>query len=219
MKCKFLFRINSYFSRLANTFFIIVFNFLIGQSVVTDIVRDGKENIISIEYFTTVSKKLALSKLETFHLNGHVSTLESFSSGLKNGEYKEFYNNGNIKIEGQYINGHKHGLWTEYFREGGTMRIFYANENGKNGRINEWYRNGEKKICGEYFQGQKHGLWTAWYSTGVKESIVTYNQGEQEGIFTYFYDNGNKKYEGSILCRGQKKKRCWDIYGNSQICL
>ena len=77
---------------------------------------------------------------------------------LKNGVYKEFFNNGNIKIDGQYINGDKSGLWTEYFREGGTMRIFYANENGKNGSISEWYKNGGKKIHGEYSQGQK--AWT-----------------------------------------------------------
>ena len=88
MKYKFLLNCNFCFSKLVTTFLLIMYNFLIGQSVVTDIVRDGKGNISSIEYYSTVSKKLELLKLETFHPNGHISTLESFSSGLKNGSIK-----------------------------------------------------------------------------------------------------------------------------------
>ena len=219
MKCKFLLKNIFCFSKLVTSFSIIMYSFLIGQSVVTDIVRDGNGNIFSIEYYSTVNKKLELLKLETFHPNGHVSTLESFSGSLKNGVYKEFYNNGNIKIDGQHSNGNKSGLWTEYFREGGTMRMYYASENGKNGSVNEWYENGEKKIRGGYFQGQKHGLWTKWYSNGVKENIITYNEGKQEGVFSYFYDNGNKKSEGTVSYKGQKEQRCWDIDGNTQNCI
>ena len=218
MKYKFFLNFNYCFSKLVTAFFFIMYNFLSGQRVVTEIVRDGKGNIFSIEYYSKVSKNLELLKLETFHPNGHVARLELFSSGVKNGVHKEFFNNGNIKIDGQYINGDKSGLWTEYFREGGTMRIFYANENGKNGSISEWYKNGGKKIHGEYSQGQKNGLWIAWYPNGVKESVITYNQGEQEGIFSYFYDNGNKKSEGIVSYKGQKEQRCWDIYGNIQNC-
>ena len=84
--------------------------------------------------------------------------LELFSSGVKNGVHKEFFNNGNIKIDGQYINGDKSGLWTEYFREGGTMRIFYANENRKDGSISEWYKNGKKRYMVNIFKGRKQ--WT-----------------------------------------------------------
>ena len=219
MKYKFLFNSNYCFSKLVTTFLLIMYNFLSGQSVVTDIVRDGKGNIFSIEYYSTVSKNLELLKLETFHPNGHVARLELFSSGVKNGVHKEFFNNGNIKIDGQYINGDKSGLWIEYFREGGTMRMFYAKENRKDGSISEWYKNGEKKLHGKYFQGRKQGLWTAWYPNGVKESVITYNQGEQEGVFSYFYDNGNKKSEGIVSYKGQKEQRCWDIYGNTQNCI
>ena len=219
MKSKFSLKINFCFSKLVLTFFIILYGILEGQSVVTDIVRDEKGNILSIKSYNTVFKKLELSKLETFHSNGHVSILETFSGGLKNGLHKEFFKNGNIKIDGQYINGDKSGLWTEYFREGGKRRIFYANENGMNISISEWYKNGVKKIRGEYFHGQKSGLWTAWYSNGVKESVTTYNKGKQEGIFSYFYDNGNKKSEGIVSYKGQKIQRCWDIYGNTQNCI
>ena len=219
MKCKFLLKRIFCFSKLVTTFSIIMYNFLIGQNVVTDIVRDGKGNIFSIEYYSAFSKKLELLKLETYHSNGHISTLESYSGGLKNGVYKEFYSNGNIKIDGQYSNGNKSGLWKEYFRKGGTMRMYHLNEDGKNGSVNEWYKNGEKKIHGGYFQGQKHGLWTKWYSNGVKESFITYNEGKQEGVFSYFYDNGNKKSEGAVSYRGQKEQRCWDIHGNTQNCI
>ena len=210
---------NSYFSKFVATFFISMLNFLVGQSIVTDIVRNVKGNILSIKYYTEKPKNLELLKVETFHPNGHVSRLESFSNGIKNGLYKEFYNNGNIKIDGNYSNGNKSGLWTEYFRGGGTMRIFYANKNGKNGSFNEWYKTGEKKIHGEYFQGKKHGLWTTWFTNGVRRSLVKYNQGEREGAFSYFYDNGNKKSEGIVSYNGQKEQRCWDISENSQNCI
>lgn len=219
MRYKFLLKCRFYFSKLVTTFFVIMYNLLIGQGVVTDIIRDEKGNIFSIKYYGTFYKKLELLKIETFHLNGHVSTLKSLSSGLKNGLYKEFYDNGNIKIDGQYSYGDKSGLWCEYFREGGTMRVFYANGNRKNGSFSEWHKSGKKKVRGQYFQGEKHGLWTAWYSNGVKESLVTFNQGEQKGIFSYFYDNGNKKSEGTISYRGKKEQRCWDMYGNTQNCI
>ena len=219
MKSKFSLKCNFCFSKLVMIFYVILFDFLAGQSVVTDIVRDEKGNIFSIKSYNIVSKKLELSKLETFHSNGHISMLEIFSGGLKDGLHKEFFNNGNIKIDGQYINGDKSGLWTEYFREGGTMRMFYAKENRKDGSISEWYRSGGKKLNGKYFHGQKQGLWTAWYPNGVKESVVTFNLGEQEGIFSYFYDNGNKKSEGIVSYRGKKEQRCWDIDGNTQNCI
>ena len=219
MKYKFLLNSNCYFSKLVTTFFLILYSLLSGQRVISDIVRDEKGNISSIEYYITVSNNLELLKLETFHPNGHVARLELFSSGVKNGEYKEFFNNGNIKINGQYINGDKSGLWVEYFREGGTMRMFYAKENRKDGSISEWYKNGEKKLHGKYFQGRKQGLWTAWYPNGVKESVITYNQGDQEGVFSYFYDNGNKKSEGIVSYNGKKEQRCWDIDENTQNCI
>ena len=218
MKCKLLPKYNFCLSRLVTISLFIMYTSLSGQSIVTEIVRDEIGNTYSIEYYGNSSKKLELSKLETFHSNGHVSTLESLSGGLKDGSYKEFYDNGNIKIVGQYINGVKSGLWTEYFREGVTMRRYYSNENGKNGSNNAWFKNGGKKTRGEYSQGQKNGLWTIWYSNGVKESVITYNQGNQEGIFSYFYDNGNKKSEGIASYIGQKVQRCWDIYGNTQNC-
>ena len=218
MKYKFLIKCNIYFSKLVITFLLIMYDFLIGQSVVTDVLRDEKGNILSIGYYSKVFKNLELLKLETFHPNRHIASIELFSGGVKNGVHKEFFNNGSIKIDGQYINGDKSGLWIEYFREGSKMRMFDVNENGKNGSISEWYKNGVKKIRGEYFHGQKDGVWTAWYSNGVKESIVTYNQGKQEGIFSCFYENGNKKSEGIVSFKWGKEQRCWDIYGNIQNC-
>ena len=62
-----------------------MYNFLSGQRVVTEIVRDGKGNIFSIKYYSKVSKNLELLKLKTFHPNGHVARLELFSSGVKDG--------------------------------------------------------------------------------------------------------------------------------------
>ena len=206
------------FFKIGKLIFSVMYSFLAGQNIITDILRDGKENIFSIKYYRTGSKKLELLKLETFHPNGHVSTLKSYSRGLKNGVYKEFHMNGNIKIDGQYSNGNKSGLWTEYFREGGRMKMYFMNENGKNARVNEWYKNGEKKIRGGYFQGQKHGLWTKWHSNGVKESFITYNEGKHEGVFSYFYNNGNKKSEGTVSYKGRKEQRCWDVNGNPQNC-
>ena len=199
-------------------FVLVPSKLLVGQGVVTDVFRDGKGNISSIDYYSTVAKKLQLIKLETFHLNGHISTLESFYNGLKNGIYKEFYDNGHIKTGGQYSNGNKSGLWTEYFREGGPMKMFYASENGKDGSMNEWYRNGEKKIRGMYSKDKKHGQWSSWYSNGVKESLITYNQGKKVGIFSYYYNNGIKKSEGAVSYSGQKEERCWDLNGNIQTC-
>ena len=76
------------------TLVLVPCKLLVGQGVLTDVFRDGKENISSIDYYSAVSKKLQLIKLETFHLNGHISTLESFYNCLKNGIYKEFYDKG-----------------------------------------------------------------------------------------------------------------------------
>ena len=107
MKYKFLLNGNFSFSKLMTTFSLIMYNFLSGQSVVTEIVRDEKGDILSIDYFGTASKKSELLKLETIHSTGPVITLKSFSSGLKNGVYEGFFINGNIKVDRQYTNGNK----------------------------------------------------------------------------------------------------------------
>ena len=72
----------------------VVYILIFTQSIVTDITRDSDGNISMIEYFSTASKRINLTKLETYHPNGQISTLESFSSGIKNGLYQEFYDNG-----------------------------------------------------------------------------------------------------------------------------
>ena len=188
------------------------------QSIVTDIIRDSDGNISTIEYYNTSSKKIYLTKLETYHPNGHISNIETFNNGLKNGLYQEFYSNGRIKLKGQYKNGDKSGLWTEYYIEGGVMRMYYSNKYGKNGSINEWYKNGERKINGIYSEGLKHGIWISWYSNGIKESMVTYNNGKIEGVFIFYYKNGIKKSEGVVNYTGLKDERCWDEYGNPHEC-
>ena len=88
---------------------------MIRQNIHTETVKNQKGDIFSIEYYGVTSKNLRLLELEIFHPNGYVFTLESSSSGLKNGVCKEFYSNENIKIDGKYINGNKSGLWTDYF--------------------------------------------------------------------------------------------------------
>ena len=191
---------------------------IFSQSIVTDITRDLEGNIASIEYFSTVSKKVELIKLETYYPNGQVSLLESFFGGKKNGLHQEFYENGKIKKKGQYKDGDENGLWTDYYTEGGVLRMYYANTNGKNGSINEWFENGEKKINGVYSEGLKHGIWISWFSNGLKESMVTYNKGKMEGVFIYYYKNGNKKSEGMVTYKGQKEERCWDEDGSSKKC-
>ena len=116
MKYKFLLNSNYCFSKLVTTFLHIINNFLSGQSVVTDIVRDWKEDIFSIEYYGIVSKNLELLKLESFHPNGHIACLELFSSGIKNGVHKEFFNNGNKKSEGivSYTGQKEQRCWDTY---------------------------------------------------------------------------------------------------------
>ena len=209
---------NKFYQRIKTGCWMLSTSLIFTQSIVTDITRDSDGNISMIEYFSTASKRINLTKLETYHPNGQISTLESFSSGIKNGFYQEFYDNGNMKLKGQYENGDKSGLWTEYYADGGVMRMYYSNKNGKNGSINEWFENGEKKINGIYNEGLKHGIWTSWFPDGIKESMVTYNKGNMEGVFIFYYNNGNKKSEGVVSYKGQKEERCWDQDGNPQKC-
>ena len=116
MKYNFSFKCKTCFSKLITIFLFIMYNYLIGQSAATDIVRDEKGNFFSIKYYSKVSKNLELLKLETFYPNRHVAMLELFSSGVKNGVHKEFFNNGNKKSKGAVFFGGKkeERCWDRY---------------------------------------------------------------------------------------------------------
>ncbi len=200
------------FSLIIRSVILIVnLSYLLSQSIVTDILRDESDNIVSIEYFNTSFNNIQLIKIEYYYTNGQLDKIENYNNGLLDGPCLEYFNNGKIKREGQYKNGEQYGVWFTYFDNGNKESIYHANHLGKlNGSITQWFENGEMKTKGNYLNDEKHGIWTYWFINGRKKRMVTYNSGNQEGIYIDYYPNGKTMKEGVIDYKGIKEERCFD---------
>ena len=124
-------------------------------------------------------ESLTVDIKRTFHPNGKVSSLGSYSkSGKKEGLFKEFAQNGDAV-------GAKIYVGDKLISEGAINNI-----GALEGPWTEYFASGEKRAEGSYTNGRKEGDWTFYHKSGKVEQKGVYMDGLPQGTWQWFYEDG-----------------------------
>lgn len=128
---------------------------------------------------TRAEETLTVEIKRTFHPNGKVASLGSYSkSGKREGLFKEFSTTGEVT-------GAKIYMGDQLISEG------LVNDVGAmQGPWVEYYATGEKRAEGTYTDGKKEGDWTFYHRSGKVEQKGKYQNGLAQGQWQWFYEEG-----------------------------
>jgi len=120
----------------------------------------------------------------TYHANGKVSSLGSYSKdGRKEGLFRFYDDQGRPSSAAIYQGDRK-------VSEGSV------NEQGAlEGRWTEYYNTGEKRAEGDYKAGKREGDWTYFHRSGSVEQKGRYQNGLAQGLWVWYYENGARHRE------------------------
>ncbi len=142
------------------------------------------------------TKKDSLWKYYSFY-GEHLSNIESYNKGLKNGISREFYSDGSISQEKSWENGILDGPWRMWF-PGNKPRLETQYKNGKiNGLFKSFYPDGTLEISGSYQDDIRAGRWTYIDKETKKKKYISYIGGlpENQDIIDRSFEQSMEIYE------------------------
>ncbi|MBL7956686.1 MAG: hypothetical protein JNM49_01890 [Flavobacteriales bacterium] len=161
---------------------------------------------------TAAGDKLSVEIKRTFHPNGRVASLGSYSkSGKREGLFKEFKLDGSIAgariyqgdqvISEGLVNeaGAMEGPWVEYYNSGEKRAEGSYKEGKKEGDWTFYHRSGKVEQRGKYLSGQAHGPWTWFYENGEVHRQEVYRKGREDGPSTEFDEEGGVITQGEYI--------------------
>ena len=108
----------------------------------------------------------------------HLSSLENFINGKKDGVSYQYYENGKINEEIHWKNGIKQGKWARYYlNEKPVVSSTYLNDK-LNGDYQAFYQDGKLKVKGVYWKDFRHGKWLYYNEKGEIKLTIKYHYGE-----------------------------------------
>lgn len=139
----------------------------------------------------------------TFYFKGgnHISSIENWKNGKKNGPMKTYFLNGKVSSECNFVNDNPEGQCKEYFTTG-TIKKEYGFKDGLlDGPFKTYFINQLPDISGKYEKALKVGDWVEYNNDGkirIRKSYragILYKEAKENGSFKEFYDSGIPKLE------------------------
>ena len=168
-----------------------------------ELLEAGEENVMLLDI------------RRTYHENGQVQSVGSYSDGKKQGVFRMYDAQGEL-IGGEVHEagvlvatgmtdpaGDRQGEWTLFFPSG-EIKAQGGYGNGKReGNWTFFYASGQTAQTGSYRNGELHGEWTWFYESGKVHRRERYRNGEKDGMFEEFDEAGNTLLEGEYI-RGER---------------
>lgn len=175
---------------------------------------------------------LMQGKWVEFYANGNLKSEGNYTTGIKNGYFKEYDFDGNLLSVVKYVNGvlqtdatevTKLDLKREYYSNGQVKKVGSFKNNIPEGVTREFSENGEiiaakiykaGNIIGDGIvdaSGLKQGEWKEYYETGELKASGKYENGLKIGEWKYWYENGKLEQKG-IYVKGEKPDKEWTWY-------
>ena len=157
-------------------------------------------------------EKLTVEIKRTFHPNGKVASLGSYSkSGRKEGLFKDFAPDGSISgariyagdrlVSEGLVNtvGALEGPWKEYYATGEKRAEGSYKEGKRDGPWNFYHRSGAVEQKGTYAAGLPQGQWTWYYEGGGRHREENYRRGKEDGASVEYDPEGNVLTQGEYI--------------------
>lgn len=144
----------------------------------------------------------------------NIRTIETYSYGLREGEYKEFHENGQLSALMHYKDDSLSGQAKEYYDNGHLKSSYYYLNNEIEGEFLSFYRNKKPESNRKFKNGLLDGIEKVYYENGELSSLFNYSKGVKSGICKEFYPNGKLK---SSCIYSDKPHDCSVYYSDGQI--
>lgn len=164
----------------------------------------------------------------TYHANGKVATLGSFSrTGKKEGLFRAYDEQGvaiaasiyaaDVLISEGSVNdvGALEGEWTEYYVTGEKRASGTYKAGRKEGDWTFFHRNGSIEQKGKYQNGQAQGTWVWFYEGGAKHREELYRKGKEDGASIEYAEDGSVIVQGDYI-DGRKDGKWFYKVGDHQ---
>ncbi|MBK8225742.1 MAG: hypothetical protein IPK70_01035 [Flavobacteriales bacterium] len=173
---------------------------------------------------TGAADKLTVDIKRTFHPNGKVASLGSYSrSGKREGLFKEFDLKGGITgariFSGDQLvsegmvndSGMLEGAWVEYFSTGEKRAEGVYKEGKKDGEWSFYHRSGKVEQRGKYAAGLAQGQWTWFYESGRTHRQENYRRGKEDGASVEFDEDGKVITQGEYIDGRREGKWLYEV--------
>jgi len=183
--------------------------------------------------FVFSQTKVDNSVVTTYHQNGQLKSLNTYSDTLKNGIQLKLDIYGRLESQEQYLFGvldgkqltfergrvsiiknYSKGLLDGTVERYSTSRRLSSSENYskgiKNGESKWYYYSGKLSATYNYVNGKIVGESKFYHENGKVKSIYNFKNNKMNGVYTEFDENGNKIIEG-YYSNGKKNGK-WKFF-------
>jgi antitoxin component YwqK of YwqJK toxin-antitoxin module len=104
--------------------------------------------------------------------------IETYKSGLKDGESRKFYPGGQIAEIMSWQQDMKHGLWKQFYEDSTIRLVSWYDSNQLHGRYQVFNRNHVLILDGVYEHGKMDKTWRFYDDNGKEEHTLHYENGK-----------------------------------------
>ncbi len=179
---------------------------------------------------TKAQETLTVEIKRTFHPNGKVSSLGSYSkSGKREGLFKEFSPQGEVigakifagdqLISEGLVNdlGMMQGPWVEYFVTGEKRAEGTYKDGRKDGDWTFYHRSGKVEQKGKYQVGLAQGQWQWFYENGGTHREELYRKGKEDGASVEYDEQGGIITQGEYIDGRKEGKWIYEVGDHKEV--
>ena len=149
----------------------------------------------------------SLSRITSYHSNGHPWQYLEVVEGRANGVYKEWHQNGKLKIDAYVIEGladvssAAQGSWLfegsskAYHEDGSIAAEFHYQKGLLQGDSKYYYPDGQIEKIVPYEQNEIHGVVQLFSKSGEPLELLSYQKGAREGTSSGIAFDGSWEYK------------------------
>lgn len=144
-------------------------------------------------YNITIIKKAGIydpenGKKTDYYYGDALKAEYTLLNGKINGQLKTYHSNGKLAKVGSYTNDVENGQFKEYDYDG-NIEAEYSMSNGEmNGALKVYYPNGKLRKSGNYLKGKEDGNFVEYDEDGNKEAEYEMASGMKNGILNVYED-------------------------------
>ena len=113
------------------------------------------------------------------------------------GKVCSYHPNGKMHTLTTYSEGRKSGMWEIYFADGQREKSGFTRKGKDDGLYREWYPNGQLKYEYHYDLGKKTDVWKSWYEDGTPYTERHFKDDQLHGKVLVWDERGklSKEYD------------------------
>ncbi|MGH2646209.1 MAG: toxin-antitoxin system YwqK family antitoxin, partial [Ginsengibacter sp.] len=127
-----------------------------------------------------------------YYSDGKVSSIVTYSKGVRNGRSQQFYQNGKLSSDVFYQNGNFYGTVKNFYLNGNlNTEEYYDKNHVDQGPFKIWFESGKLSETGSTINGKIVGKCILYHENGNVKEIRFYDSlGRKDSVWSYYSPTG-----------------------------